>query len=593
MGSDYLRPPSVTEADIQDRCLAARQRLEGRAGLASDPVKQYHRPAERSFAASERERVTILFGGLTAKHERLIEAVFGSCGYSCRAVPEADLAACHIGKQYCNNGVCNPAYFTIGALIRYLQQLEAEGLSRQDIIDNYVFFTAGSCGPCRFGMYESEYRLALRNAGFEGFRVLLFLQEHGLRADTGEPGLKLTLNFAFGTANAFAFADALQAFGYEARPYETTPGLTERRLGESVERLAAALAARRPKSAADRVPAWVLRLPRARAIAGPLLATYDHLYSPWTKEIIRVCTEPLDDIDVDRLRVKPVVKVTGEFWAQTTEGDGNFRMFSFLEREGAHVLVEPIGGWVLYLLQYVRARLRQRRGLDIPRDASRYQRLRAIVREDTRLTKRRLLVELGEWMYRRHYDRIRAPLGAPHPLLDQRELARLADPHYRELARGGEGHLEVAKSIYYTKHNAAHMVLSLKPFGCMPSTQSDGVQAGVMTKLRDMLFLPIETGAEGELAAHSRVQMALVEARMRAQAEFERALSSTGRRLEDIQGFVDAHPELRRATYYLPHRPGIAGVAANFVLHVGDLMRHGRHAQRAQAATPAAEGGAR
>jgi len=39
-----------------------------------------------------------------------------------------------------------------------------------------VFFTAGACGPCRFGMYEAEYRLALRNAGFDGFRVLLFQQ---------------------------------------------------------------------------------------------------------------------------------------------------------------------------------------------------------------------------------------------------------------------------------------------------------------------------------------------------------------------------------------------------------------------------------
>ena len=50
------------------------------------------------------------------------------------------------------------------------------------------------------------------------------------------------------------------------------------------------------------------------------------------------------------LRVKPMVKVTGEFLAQTTEGDGNFHMFQFLEREGAEVMVEPIATWVTYLL---------------------------------------------------------------------------------------------------------------------------------------------------------------------------------------------------------------------------------------------------
>jgi predicted nucleotide-binding protein (sugar kinase/HSP70/actin superfamily) len=52
--------------------------------------------------------------------------------------------------------------------------LEAQGLSKEEIIDKYVFFTAGSCGPCRFGMYESENRMALESAGFGGFRVLLF-----------------------------------------------------------------------------------------------------------------------------------------------------------------------------------------------------------------------------------------------------------------------------------------------------------------------------------------------------------------------------------------------------------------------------------
>jgi hypothetical protein len=49
-----------------------------------------------------------------------------------------------------------------------------------------VFVTAGACGPCRFGMYVTEYRKALRDAGFDGFRVLLFQQTGGLKQATGE-----------------------------------------------------------------------------------------------------------------------------------------------------------------------------------------------------------------------------------------------------------------------------------------------------------------------------------------------------------------------------------------------------------------------
>ena len=80
------------------------------------------------------------------------------------------------------------------------------------------------------------------------------------------------------------------------------------------------------------------------------------------------------------------------------------------------------------------------------------------------------------------------------------------------------------------------MVLALKPFGCMPSSQSDGVQSAVINKFKDMIFLPIETSGEGEVNAHSRVQMALGEAKVKAKAEFEQCLKSTGKRLEEIRG---------------------------------------------------------
>jgi hypothetical protein len=87
-----------------------------------------------------------------------------------------------------------------------------------------------------------------------------------------------------------------------------------------------------------------------------------------------------------------------------------------------------------------------------------------------------------------------------------------------------------------------------------------------------MIFLPIETSGEGEVNAHSRVQMALAEAKLRARAEFEDVLKRTGKRLDDIHDFVADHPELRRAMYSVPQRTGIAGTAAQFVAHVSDLM---------------------
>src|SRR5215468_2482097 len=125
----------------------------------------------------------------------------------------------------------------VGHLIKYLQTLESTGMSRQDIINRYVFFTAGSCGPCRFGMYEAEYRLAVQNAGFDGFRVLLFQQTDGIKAASGEPGLKFTVDFGMSALSALNFGDILNDVTYQIRPFEVRPGETDRVVQESMDYL--------------------------------------------------------------------------------------------------------------------------------------------------------------------------------------------------------------------------------------------------------------------------------------------------------------------------------------------------------------------
>jgi predicted nucleotide-binding protein (sugar kinase/HSP70/actin superfamily) len=571
--------PDQAEAEVARRLAEARERLERRAGLTPPPTVHYRREEERPFTAEERDHVTILIGGLTARHEQLIQAILGACGHKCQPVPQADLSACMVGKQYGNNGLCNPAYFTVGSLVKHLQELEAGGMSRQDIVDRHVFFTAGGCGPCRFGMYEGEYRLALRNAGFDGFRILTFQQGDGVKANTGEAGLKLTLLLGLGALNAFQVADVINDFSYAIRPYEVIPGSTNRQLDAAMQVLADDFRARQRLDPATKLPGWLwTRLSANRVTRNAvevLLNMREHLYGPLMTEAMRRSREHLELIEVDRLRVKPVVKVTGEFWAQSTEGDGNFRMFEFLEREGAQVVVDPISTWLMYLLRQEHARVLDRRGVDVPRTGPWSARFKAWRNDELKTLGKRLGFSTGNAIYRHRYHRLCKALGdVPHHLVDQEALAKAAHPFYHHLARGGEGHLEVGKNILYSTQNAAHMVLSLKPFGCMPSTQSDGVQSTVAAKVKNVLFLPIETAAEGELHAHSRVQMVLVEARQRAEEEFDRALASTGKKLNEIRRYVDDHRELRSPFHHVPVTPGIAGVAANFVLHVSQLIDH-------------------
>ncbi|HXE79144.1 MAG TPA: hypothetical protein VNK41_00195 [Vicinamibacterales bacterium] len=567
-----LRTREQIEEEIRRRVEEERRRLEQQAARS---VAHFKRPQERPFTAAERDRVTILFGGLTSKHEWLIKSVFQSAGYKVEVLPTPDVAAFQLGKEYGNNGQCNPTYFTVGHLIKYLQQLEASGLSRQQIIDNYVFFTAGSCGPCRFGMYEAEYRLAVQNAGFDGFRVLLFQQTDGIKAASGEPGLKFTVDFGMGAFSALNFGDVLNDITYQIRPFEMNPGETDRVMSGVMENLTRAVRDRRMFEIEERAPAWLVKRLEGRRTLRNTLNTlgkiHDHLYGGQTRGALEAARERIDTIEVDRLRVKPVVKVTGEFWAQTTEGDGNFRMFAFLEREGAQVMVEPIGTWIMYMLWLAKANRIRRKDLDYPLPPRWH--LKARLARALRFRGTLAYFGFGNWFYNHQYRRVVNALGGlAHPLVDLDELASFAAPYYNVFARGGEGHMEVAKNIYYTVHKKAHMVLSLKPFGCMPSSQSDGVQSAVMNHFKDMIFLPIETSGEGEINAHSRVQMALGEAKAKARAEFQQVLESTGKSLDDIRRFVDRHPVLRRPFYPVPHRKGVTGTAATFVLHVSDLM---------------------
>ena len=540
--------------------------------------QHFRRPAERPFTAEERDHVTILFGGFTWKHERLIQAVFQGCGYRCEPLPNPTLSSYHLGRAFGNPGQCNPTYFTVGNLIQYLRKLEARGLSKQKILDNYVFFTAGSCGPCRFGMYESEYRMALENAGFAGFRVLLFSQNDGIKAQSGEPGLNLTPDLGLGSMNALNLGDITNEVAYRLRPYEVVPGETDRALEWIIAELCQMLRERPVFESFERRPGWlasrITRRNNLRMTLNLLGKVREHFYGKAYAEALLRCRARLNEIEIDRLRVKPIVKVTGEFWAQMTEGDGNFNMFAFLEREGAQVAVDSIGNWVMYLLHQAKANTNERKSLDAPYPDAAWWEWKKRLFNELCFQKKWTPLSLGERIWARQYLRVVEALGnIGGPLLPQDDLARLAHPFYHSLARGGEGHLEVGKNVYYTTNHLCHMVLALKPFACMPSSQSDGVQSVVVNRFPEMIFLPIETAGEGEINAHSRVQMALTEAKLKANTEFAHCMEASGVQLQDIRTYVAEHPELRSPLYHIPRNPGVAGVAANFVLHVARRMK--------------------
>lgn len=149
-----------------------------------------------------------------------------------------------------------------------------------------------------------------------------------------------------------------------------------------------------------------------------------------------------------------------------------------------------------------------------------------------------------------------------YKLPDMEENARVAEAHYNHELRGGEGHMEVGKLIQNVTHKKSHMTISVKPFGCMPSSGvSDGVQSVITERYPEAIFLPIETTGDGAVNVYSRIQMMLFKAKRAAEAEYESLLKEKGLNLDSVKKRIRGRRA--KATHYSKHV--VAGTAANLL----------------------------
>src|SRR5689334_5645411 len=139
---------------------------------------------------------------------------------------------------------------------------------------------------------------------------------------------------------------------------------------------------------------------------------------------------------------------------------------------------------------------------------------------------------------------------------------------FRSNLRGGEGHMEVGKLIQNVAYSKVNMTLSVKPFGCMPSSSvSDGVQSFITELYPQGIFLPIETNGDGAVNVYSRVQMQLFKAKQAAAREVDKALADVGMTMDEVRAYLAKHPELNHAFHKSPHKSG--STTADLVYEVG------------------------
>jgi predicted nucleotide-binding protein (sugar kinase/HSP70/actin superfamily) len=424
-----------------------------------------------------KEETILLFGGLTPGREKLLQAAAASLGEYYTPLPNTDNKAFELGKIYGNKGQCNPTYYTVGNLIKYLIYLRDEKkIPTSEIVRRYVHVTVSGCGPCRFGMYITEYKKALKDAGFEGFRVVSFEHNKSPFQEASLEVVKFSPKFFIILIKTTLIADILDILGYQMRPYEVDKGSVDKAL----------------KACEDII---IKALTNKKSLI----------------KALKKCKKILKKVKLNRLQLKPKVMVMGEFWAALTNSDGNYHIHRFLEQEGAEVIAQPLinrillNVWEAQYLNEVYYEINAKKFIDF-----------------SGAKKKLLIVAAKKWIHWQFKIYAKAIGLKGYELANMDYLFNIAKKYYNQDSNGGEGHLEVAHLLEAIKHNTAHLVISVKPFGCMPSSGvSDGVQSLITSKFPEANFLSVETSGDGAVNFYSRIQMALFKAKEKAVNEIK------------------------------------------------------------------------
>ncbi len=424
----------------------------------------------------DKKKVTVLYNFVERRKSLFLRAYFKRNGFRFLDMGDHIKEDVRWGKECGNRMECNPMYFTAGALIRNLARIEKEqGLTKEEIVEQYIFLGGGGqCGPCRYGMYPQEYLKVVNEAGYKGFRILIFASDLVGPAPPKESAFKVNLPFRINMMIAIILADLLHVAECALKPRALDPDLLEETLKQSEEELLRAFTSR----------LYLFKIPGVLARVSARLAALPR------REV-----------------VLPLIFVTGEFFANLAHNEGNYNLRRFIAEEGCEAIPGMFTQRILY--DNWRRTMEAERGQKYALDKQEIRRWKKSRR------KQNFSSAVIKYFYRWYDKAFRAEaFGGRAKIHDLNQLAESARKYYHPEIFGGEGNLEIAEAIHYA--GRCDGFISCKPFGCMASSGvSDGVQAKIISIHPELDFLSIETSGDNEVSILGRVSMLLFKAKQR------------------------------------------------------------------------------
>lgn len=169
------------------------------------------------FTEEMKKTHTILLPMMLPIHFALMEQILRQHGYKTALLDNDTRSVVNEGLKYVHNDTCYPALLVIGQFIDALKSGKYDP-------DRTALMITQTGGGCRASNYIFLLRKALKKSGFENVPVIS-LNAAGLDES---PGFKITLPLMVKFVYAAELGDFLMLLANQCRPYERTPGDTDR-----------------------------------------------------------------------------------------------------------------------------------------------------------------------------------------------------------------------------------------------------------------------------------------------------------------------------------------------------------------------------
>ena len=369
------------------------------------------------FTKEMRETYTLLAPQMSPIHFRLLQPAFKACGYNLEVLDNDNRHAVDIGLKYVNNDACYPSLFVVG------QFMDALLSGKYDLTKTAILMTQTG-GGCRASNYVGFIRRALKKEGMDYIPVVSV----NLNKMEQNPGFQINMNLLIRVAYGITFGDIFMRCVYRMRPYEKTPGETNRVHQK-----------------------WIDVCSEFLESAHPSFGKFKHL-----------CRDIIADFDqIETLDVKkPRVGIVGEILVKFAPAANN-HLVDLLEAEGAEAVVPDLMDFMLYCFYNQIYKAKQ---LGTSRKASVACRAGIYAIEYLRGA------AVKAFEASKHFD-------APTSIF---QIVKYAEPIVDIGNQTGEGWFLTGEMVELI-HQGVQNIVCTQPFGCLPNHV---VGKGVIKQLR-------------------------------------------------------------------------------------------------------------